>query len=89
MYVYVCGEENNFLTCCSIICFLSGDHWIYVHLLLMVYWFLCLYIVLHKDWWVLVGWSSCRWRGKEGVTWKCREGVIMDGRFLGWCQIFY
>jgi hypothetical protein len=24
-YVYVCAEENNFLNCCSIIYFVSGD----------------------------------------------------------------
>jgi hypothetical protein len=25
MYVYICAEENNFLNCCSIIYFVSGD----------------------------------------------------------------
>jgi hypothetical protein len=49
MYVYVCAEENNFLNCCSVICFVSGDHWIYVHLLLMVYWFLCMLCCVKTD----------------------------------------
>jgi len=30
MYVYVCGEENNLLNCCSIIYFVSRDRLIYV-----------------------------------------------------------
>jgi hypothetical protein len=58
MYVYVCAKENNFLNCCDIIYFVSGDRWIYVRLFLAVYWFLCPYVVLRKDWsvmWDLVG----------------------------------
>ena len=41
MYVYVCAEENNFLRCCSIIYFVSGDGSIYVRLFLVVHWFFC------------------------------------------------
>jgi len=77
MYVYVCAEENNFLNFCCIIYFVNGNRWIYVRLFLVVYWFLCLYVMLCKDWWVLVSWSSCRWR-EERMMWKCWEGVIMD-----------
>jgi len=54
------------LNCCSIIYFVSGDRSIYLRLLLVVYWFLCLYVVLHKSWWVLVGWNLFRWWRREG-----------------------
>jgi hypothetical protein len=37
MYVYYCAEENNFLNCCSITYFVSGDRWIYVRLFIVVY----------------------------------------------------
>jgi hypothetical protein len=54
MYVYVCAEENNFLNVWIIIYFVSEDGWKYVCLVLVVYGFLCLYVVLRKDWWILI-----------------------------------
>ena len=43
MYVYIYAEEDNFLRCCSVIYFVSGDGGIYLHPFLVVYWFLCLF----------------------------------------------
>jgi len=44
----------------------------YLRLFLVIYWFLCVYVVLRKDWWVLMGWSSCRW--EQGRGWRGEIG---------------
>jgi len=70
MYVQVCVEGSNFLNWCSITYLISEDRSIYVRLFPVIYWFLCLYVVLRKDLWVLIGCMSCMCVGEREYMMK-------------------